>query len=153
VRRFVPAALARVWGNLSLNFPANEGRAFRLHLYRRVRFGRVCEQREWRDIFMENSAIERIERDPNYQELRQRRSSFGWKLTIVMLIVYYGFILLVAFAKDLLAMRIGDGVMTVGIPLGLAVIVFTVLITGFYVRRANSEFDDLTEKVKREALK
>lgn len=102
---------------------------------------------------MENSAIERIERDPNYQELRQRRSSFGWKLTIVMLIVYYGFILLVAFAKDLLAMRIGDGVMTVGIPLGLAVIVFTVLITGFYVRRANSEFDDLTEKVKREALK
>lgn len=102
---------------------------------------------------MENSAIERIERDPNYQELREKRSSFGWKLTIVMLIVYYGFILLVAFAKDLLAMRIGDGVVTLGIPLGLAVIVFTILITGFYVRRANSEFDDLTEKVRREALK
>ena len=32
-------------------------------------------------------------------------------------------------------------------------IVFTILITGVYVRRANSEFDDLTEKVKREALK
>ena len=97
--------------------------------------------------------LDRIVRDPNYQELKERRSRFGWTLTIAMLIVYYGFILLVAFSKDLLAMRIGDGVMTLGIPLGLGVIVFTILITAFYVRRANSEFDDLTEKVKREALK
>ena len=70
-----------------------------------------------------------------------------------MLIVYYGFILLIAFQKDLLAARIGDGVMTWGIPIGFGVIVFTILITAFYVRRANSEFDDLTEKVKREMLK
>lgn len=102
---------------------------------------------------MDTSLAERIAADPNYQLLKEKRSRFGWNLTIVMLVVYYGFILLVAFAKDLLAMRLGDGVMTLGIPLGLGVIVFTILITAVYVQRANSEFDDLTEKIKREALK
>lgn len=102
---------------------------------------------------MESTVIDRIQADPNYQALKERRSSFGWKLTFAMLIVYYGFIVLIAFDKALLAARIGDGVMTWGIPIGFGVIVFTILVTGIYVRRANSEFDDLTEKVKREALK
>jgi uncharacterized membrane protein (DUF485 family) len=102
---------------------------------------------------VETPLAERIADDPNYQALKSRRSSFGWSLTIAMLIVYYGFILLIAFQKGLLAHRIGDGVMTWGIPIGFGVIVFTILITGVYVRRANSEFDDLAEKVKREALK
>ena len=102
---------------------------------------------------MEPALTDRIERDPNYQILKARRSRFGWMLTLAMLVVYYGFILLIAFRKDLLSVRIGEGVMTWGIPIGFGVIVFTILITGVYVRRANSEFDDLTEKVKREALK
>ena len=102
---------------------------------------------------METPLAERIAADPNYQALKSRRSSFGWSLTIAMVVVYYGFILLIAFQKGLLAARIGDNVMTWGIPIGFGVIIFTILITGIYVRRANSEFDDLSEKVKREALK
>ena len=51
------------------------------------------------------------------------------------------------------ATPIGSGVMTWGIPAGFGVIVFTVLITAVYIQRANREFDELTEKVKREALK
>src|SRR5262245_50075269 len=95
----------------------------------------------------------RIASDPRYQELKRKRSRFGWWLTALMLIVYYGFILLVAFDKPLLATRIGQGVTTVGIPLGLGVIVFTVVITVVYVRRANREFDALTEAITRDALK
>lgn len=102
---------------------------------------------------MESTLTERIEADPNYQALKSQRSSFGWKLTIAMLIVYYGFILLIAFKKDFLAMRMGDGVMTWGVPIGFGVIIFTILITAVYVRRANSEFDALNEKIKLEALK
>jgi len=102
---------------------------------------------------MEVSTLDRIEGDPNYQRLKAERSRFGWMLTIAMLVVYYGFILLIAFRKDLLAARIGDGVMTWGIPIGFGVILFTIIITAVYVRRANSEFDDLTERVKREALR
>ena len=70
-----------------------------------------------------------------------------------MLVVYYGFILLIAFEKQVLAARIGTGVMTWGIPVGFGVIIFTILITAYYVLKANSEFDDLNDKIKREALK
>jgi uncharacterized membrane protein (DUF485 family) len=70
-----------------------------------------------------------------------------------MLLVYYGFILLVAFAKPFLATRLGEGVTTIGMPIGLAVIVFTIVITGIYVRRANSEFDLLSDQIAKKVLK
>jgi len=96
---------------------------------------------------MEDDLVRRIATHPQYIELKARRSSFGISLTIAMLVVYYGFILLVAFNKPFLATRLGEGVMTYGMPIGLGVIVFTVLITGLYVRRANREFDALSEQV------
>ena len=103
---------------------------------------------------METPLVERIVANPDYQRLKSQRSSYGWTLTIAMLIVYYGFILLIAFRKDLLATPISEGgVTTWGIPIGFGVIVFTILITAVYVRRANREYDDLSEQVKREALK
>jgi uncharacterized membrane protein (DUF485 family) len=70
-----------------------------------------------------------------------------------MLIIYFGFILLVAFGKGFLGTPMGSGVTTIGIPIGVAVIVSAFLLTGIYVRRANTEFDALTEKIKKEAVK
>jgi uncharacterized membrane protein (DUF485 family) len=102
---------------------------------------------------MTNPMIARIQDNPRYQELKSKRNSFGWVLAVVMLIVYYGYIAMIAFNKDLLAQRLGDGVMTLGVPLGFGVIVFTVLITGFYVRRANNEFDALTEQILKDSIK
>lgn len=99
---------------------------------------------------MEDRLAARLQSNPNYQRLVSKRSSYGWTLTLLMMIVYYGYILLVAFNKELLATRIGAGVMTWGIPIGLFVIVFTIVITGIYVRRANSEFDELTQRVRTE---
>ena len=102
---------------------------------------------------MEQALAERIARDPNYQELKSKRNRFGWWLAAAMMVVYYGFILLVAFNKEFLSQRIGDGVMTVGIPIGFGVIVFTIVITAIYVKRANSEFDDLAAAVTKAVLK
>jgi uncharacterized membrane protein (DUF485 family) len=102
---------------------------------------------------MEADTASRIASNPKYQELKAKRSSFGWWLTLAMMIVYYGFILLVAFNKPFLAQKLGTGVTTLGMPIGFAVIVFTVVITAIYVRRANSEFDALADQVTREALK
>ncbi len=98
---------------------------------------------------MTDPLTEKIERDPSYQQLKAERTRFGWTLTILMLIVYYGFIGLIAFDKDLLLTRIGDGVMTWGIPIGFGVIVFTIVITAIYVRRANSRYDKLTQEIVR----
>jgi uncharacterized membrane protein (DUF485 family) len=74
-------------------------------------------------------------------------------MTALMMIVYYGYILLVAFNKDFLAQKTGAGVMSIGIPIGVGVILFTIIITGIYIRRANTEFDDLKAQVIKEATK
>lgn len=109
---------------------------------------------QWRNTTpMEQNLAARIDADPNYQRLKQTRSRFGWTLTIAMLVVYYGYVLLIAFDKTLLSTRIGSGAMTWGIPLGFGVIIFTLVVTGIYVRRANREFDALNDQIKREALK
>ena len=70
-----------------------------------------------------------------------------------MMVVYFGFILLVAFNKPFLATRLGAGVMTYAIPIGFGVIIFTVVITAIYVRRANSEYDTLTDQIAKAVLK
>ena len=102
---------------------------------------------------METTLADKIAAHPKYRELKAKRSSFGWMLTIMMMVVYYGFILLVAFNKPFLLQKLGSGVMTLGMPIGLGVIIFTIVITGIYVRRANSEFDDLTEEIKKAVSK
>lgn len=101
---------------------------------------------------MHEVLVPQIVANQHYQKLVRLRTRFGWTLTALMMIVYYGFILLIAFDKELLAARIGDGVMTWGIPVGLFVIVFTVLVTGIYVSRANKQFDELTETIRKEVL-
>ena len=102
---------------------------------------------------MTDPVVERIQRDPKYQKLTSTRNKFGWTLAILMLVVYYGYIALIAFDKEFLAKPMGAGVTTIGIPIGMAVIVFTIIITGIYVRRANSEFDALTRELLKDATK
>jgi uncharacterized membrane protein (DUF485 family) len=102
---------------------------------------------------MIDPTVAKIEANPKYHELKKKRNAFGWMLTILMLIVYFGYIALIAFNKPFLAQPIGNGVTTIGIPIGLGVIVFTIIISGIYVRRANSEFDALTREILEEASK
>jgi uncharacterized membrane protein (DUF485 family) len=102
---------------------------------------------------MQDDLIQRVVSHPKYQELKAKRSSFGWTLTWAMMIVYYGFIGLIAFDKSFLAQKLGSGVTTIGIPIGFGVIVFTVVITAIYVRRANSEYDNLTAEITKAVLK
>ena len=101
----------------------------------------------------QDDLIQRVINNPKYQELKAKRSSFGWTLTWAMMIVYYGFIALIAFDKSFLAQKMGAGVMTIGVPIGFGVIVFTIVITAIYVKRANSEYDDLTAAITKAVLK
>jgi uncharacterized membrane protein (DUF485 family) len=102
---------------------------------------------------MSDPVVDKIQNHPKYKELRAKRGGFGWLLAVLMLAVYYGYIALIAFNKPFLAQAIGAGVTSVGIPLGMGVIVFTIVITGIYVNRANSEFDKLTKEILEDATK
>jgi uncharacterized membrane protein (DUF485 family) len=100
---------------------------------------------------MEQDIVQRVKADPNYRKLVTTRSRYGWMLTWAVMIVYYGFTLLNAFDKPFMASKIGAGVMSWGVPLGLFVILFTIAVTGIYVRRANREFDALTDAIQKNA--
>lgn len=97
------------------------------------------------------SLYKAVETNPKYQLLVKRRRALGLTLSVIMMIIYFGFILVVAYAPGVLGERIGDGVTTVGIPIGLLVILSAFVLTGIYVRKANAEFDTLTQEIVREA--
>ena len=92
--------------------------------------------------------IQHIKSNPKYQELVSKRSRFAWTLSIIMLVVYYAFIMTIAFYPDVLGQKIGDSVITLGIPVGIFIIILSFVLAGIYVRRANGEFDKLTQEIK-----
>ena len=92
-----------------------------------------------------------IAEDPRYRDLVARRSRFGWTLTAIMLLVYFGFILLVAFDRAFLARPIAGGTTTIGIPIGLGVILVGIVLTGIYVRRANRRYDPIVAAIRADA--
>jgi uncharacterized membrane protein (DUF485 family) len=94
-----------------------------------------------------SALIDKVKRDPEFHALVRRRSAFAWTLSALMVAIYFGFILVVAFAPGLLGTPIGGGVTTIGIPIGLGVILAAFVLTGLYVRRANAEFDGMTRAI------
>lgn len=102
---------------------------------------------------MAQEVYARIAANPKFQAFVKKRNSYSILMTVLGAIAYYGFILLVAYNKEFLASKLGAGVTSVGIPIGVGVIVFTIVITWIYVSRANGEFDAESEAIVREASK
>ena len=99
---------------------------------------------------MNKELVDKIKNNPDYQELVSKRSGFAIKLSIAMLVVYFTFILTIAFNPSALGTPISaDSVTTIGIPIGIVVIIFAFILTGIYTKRANGEFDDLNNKIKK----
>lgn len=103
---------------------------------------------------MQQPAYHSIMENPKFKELVRSRTNFAWTLSILMLVVYQAFILLIAYAPGFLAQPLWQGsVATIGIPIGLGVIVFAFIVTGIYVVRANSHYDEMTRELIREIMK
>jgi uncharacterized membrane protein (DUF485 family) len=97
---------------------------------------------------MNTDLVQKIKSNPKYQELVSKRSSFSLKLSLFVLAMFYAYILVIAFNKEILATRIGDGVMTIAFPIAAAIIIISFITTLIYVRRANGEFEDLEIAIK-----
>jgi uncharacterized membrane protein (DUF485 family) len=97
---------------------------------------------------MEQDIVQKVKNNPTFVQLVKERSALAWKLSIAMLVVYYAFILTIAFSPATLGASLSGGITTVGIPVGIAIIIFAFILTGVYVKRANTEFDEMTQKIK-----
>jgi len=100
----------------------------------------------------EEDIVERIQKNPKFMRFVSMRNRYSIIMTVLMMVVYFGYILLIASNKQFLASKIAAGAVTsVGIPLGTGVLVFTIVITAIYVRRANTEFDATKDAIVKEA--
>lgn len=99
---------------------------------------------------MDEVQVERILNNPKFKEMVNRKSKLSWTLTIIMLIVYVGFMLLVGYNKEFLMNSFSGGVTTIGMPMGLSIIVLSFLLCGVYSYVANNKLDQLSEDAMRE---
>jgi uncharacterized membrane protein (DUF485 family) len=88
-----------------------------------------------------------ILQDPEFQQMARRKDTVSLALTLAMIVVYFGFIALLAWGKEILGRPIGGGI-TLGIPIGIGVIVLAWILTGIYVRWANASYDDMVARIK-----
>lgn len=102
---------------------------------------------------MQQDVYQRIKNHPDFLILVEKRRKFAWQLSGVVLAMYFSFILLVAFAPSVLATPItSHSVTTWGIPIGIFIMVMSFLLTGVYVKRANTEFDEENQRILEECL-
>ena len=99
---------------------------------------------------MPSDIADRVRANPDFAALEAARGGFSRLLCAAILVIYFGFILIVAFRPDITAIAVGSGI-TLAFPLGLAVILSAIVITGIYVLRANGEFDRLTARIRQDA--
>jgi len=85
------------------------------------------------------------------RELHRARWRVALALTGAVIVVYFGFILLIAYRRDLLAIRLAPG-LSLGIVLGALVIVASWLLTWAYVRWANTTYDAALERIRESGL-
>lgn len=102
---------------------------------------------------MSSEVYERIRKNPKFTELVRKRESFAWTLSAIVMVIFFGLFLTVSFNPAVLAVRIGSGYVTAGLAFGLFIFIFSWILTAVYVRRANTEFDALTEEIVRESWK
>lgn len=103
---------------------------------------------------MSNLSASRILNNPNYRKLIKQRDTLAWTLSACVLVLYFGFVLMVAFTPEILTAPISDtSVIPVGMLVGVGVIVASIILTGIYVTQANSKFDPMIEAIMQDAAK
>lgn len=96
----------------------------------------------------------KILKNPKYLELAKRRGRLAWTLSAIVCVIFYGFILMIAYTPGILTTPISaTSVIPLGMPLGVGVILASCVLTGIYVYQANTSFDPLFEEIVKEASK
>ena len=99
---------------------------------------------------MTDQSLDPILAHPDFVLLVRRKQQLYWSLTAVVLLVYYGFVLLVAYAPGALGRSLSGGVTSVGMLVGVLIMLLVIGLTGFYVYRANHLIDPLIDTLKQE---
>jgi uncharacterized membrane protein (DUF485 family) len=87
--------------------------------------------------------------DEEFKELSSKKDTISIILTILELVLYFGFIGLIAFNKPFLAQKLaGEGAITIGIPIAVGTILGSWVLTGIYIFWANNKYDEEVKNIK-----
>jgi cation/acetate symporter len=101
---------------------------------------------------MSSEMYSKMRQNPKFQELVKARGRYAAVLSAIVLVAFFGYILVVAFSPRTLAMRFSEGgTLTVGIAAELSMFIGFWILVALYVRRANGEFDALTAEIIKDA--
>ncbi len=103
---------------------------------------------------MSADIYKKVRANPKFAELEGKRSRFALLLTAIVMASYYGMMMIVAFAPEVMRTPISAGsTLTIGVPIGAVIIIGSWLLTGWFVNRSNGEFDAINNEIVREATK
>ncbi|GLH70813.1 hypothetical protein GETHPA_23460 [Geothrix rubra] len=98
---------------------------------------------------MPPKSVHELLEDPEFQKLARQKNAITLTLTVVELVLYFGFIALIAYNKAFLAQKVSEGsAITLGIPIAVGVIVLSWVLTGIYIFWANNKYDAMVKNVK-----
>lgn len=85
--------------------------------------------------------------DDDFKTLRSQKNTISIVLTILELVLYFGFIALIAFNRGFLSQKV-SGAITIGIPIAVGAIVLSWILTGIYIRWANTRYDSMVKNLR-----
>ena len=87
--------------------------------------------------------------DADFKALSSQKNTISLILTVLELVLYFGFIALIAFNKPFLAQKLTAGkATTIGIPIAVGTILLSWVFTGIYIFWANTKYDKMVKKLK-----
>jgi uncharacterized membrane protein (DUF485 family) len=93
-----------------------------------------------------------VRANPKFHRLARQRALLAWTLSGAVLAIYYSFIMVVAFAPAWLHLPLYDGShLSLGMPIGVTIILLSWLLTAWYVHSANTRFDVLSSQILQES--
>ncbi|TQM43169.1 DUF485 domain-containing protein [Pseudonocardia cypriaca] len=90
---------------------------------------------------------ERVQASPEFAELRSRLRRFVFPMSAAFMLWYLGYVLMASYAPEVMGIRL-FGYINVGIIVGLLQFVSTFVITGLYVRYADTRLDPVAESIR-----
>lgn len=101
----------------------------------------------------EQEVAKKVLAHPKFQSMARQKALLGWTFSAIMFFVYVAYIWVIGTSPQLLATKVSDNsIITVGIYIGICMIIFSFLITLVYVYIANGKFEDMTQDAVKEVM-
>ena len=98
---------------------------------------------------MSSKKKEDLLNDPDFKHLVSTKNTISWILTVLELVLYFGFIALIAYNKPFLAQKLNAATKTtIGIPIAVGTILLSWVFTGIYIFWANTKYDKMVKDLK-----